>query len=722
MRDSLPRGAARHKRSVLTQVSRCFRAAGNSPRRQHEYCEGNAFASGAVQGEHADHGAVQSGSTDRAWPALVVRVLRVAHHAVVSSWRARERELRRLGHRVLLLSAKRWNEGGRRVDLDPESDRFVRAAGTLGSHPAVFLYNPLSIWRGLASGPDILDLHEEPFALATAEVLLLRALRRNRPPYVLDSAQNLDKRYPVPFRWFESWALRGAAGAYVCNSEAGRILVRKGLRGAAVLIPLGVDTAAFHPADRTAPQRAAIVGYVGRLEQHKGVDVLIHAVADLPSARLRLTGDGPERPRLEALAAELGIGDRVDFLGFASGEQLAQRYRSLDVLAVPSLPWPGWREQFCRVAVEAMASGIPVVASRTGAIPDVVADTGILVEPGDPAALADGLKRALDAQTWERLREAGLVRAREFTWTRVAEQHSAFYRRVAGARAAGAESRPEVIVVAYGSPDLLAGALEALGGELSVTIVDNSSSPETRALAAAHDAFYLDSGGNLGFGAGVNVGLRSLHARGLADRDVLLLNPDARISAEHVGRMHRALHSGDRIAAVGATQIDPATGEDVRVWWPFPSPARAWIDALGLGRFDRAHGFAIGSILMLRAEAVGSIGEFDEQFFLYAEEVDWQKRARDAGWDIEVVPVTASHIGGATSEDSSRRDAMFFASAERYQRKHFGALGWQVFRAGVILGAAVRVVTRRRQGRQHALQRLTRFIRGPLAAESHLRR
>lgn len=646
----------------------------------------------------------------------------MAHHGVVSAWRERERELRRLGHRVLLVSAKRWNEGGRRVDLDPKNDQFVRAAGTLGAHPAAFLYNPVAIWRALASRPDVLDLHEEPFALATAEVLLLRALRRERPPYVLYSAQNIDKRYPLPFRWFESLALRGAAGAYVCNSEAAEILVRKGLKGPATVIPLGVDTLSFRPSDRHGPRPSPVVGYVGRLEPHKGVDVLVHAVAEMPSVRLRLTGDGPERPRLEALAAELGMEDRVDFLGFASGDELAERYRDLDVLAVPSLPWPGWREQFCRVAVEAMASGVPVVASRTGAIPDVVGADGILVEPGDPAEMVSGLNRALDASNWVRLRSAGLVRAREFTWARVAEQHSRFYRRVIGARDAGADHRPEVIVVAYGSPDLLAGALEALGGELPVTIVDNSSSSAVRTLAAAHGAHYVDSGANLGFGAGVNVGLRSLRARGLADRDVLLLNPDARISAEHVHRMHQALHAGNRLAAVGATQVDPLTGDGIRVWWPFPSPVRAWIDALGFGRFDRSRGFAIGSILLLRAEAIDSVGEFDERFFLYAEEVDWQKRARDDGWGIEVASVTASHVGGATSEDSSHRDAIFFASAERYQRKHFGALGWQVFRAGVVFGAVVRVLTRRGDRREQARQRFTRFVRGPLAAEDGIRR
>ncbi|WP_127473823.1 glycosyltransferase [Microbacterium sulfonylureivorans] len=644
-----------------------------------------------------------------------MRVLRVAHHGVVSAWRARERRLRELGFDVRMVSAESWNEGGRVVELDLDDDAFVTGARTIGTHPNAFLYNPRPIWRLLGAKPDIIDLHEEPFSLATAEVLLLRRLRRSRAPYVLYSAQNIEKRYPIPFRWFERAALRGAAAAYVCNREAGEILVRKGLRGPAQLIPLGVDTAQFSQGARTAPRDGPVIGYVGRLEPYKGVATLLRAAASRPEWRIEITGDGPQHAELVALVAELGIADRVSFLGFAQGDELADRYRRLDLLAVPSVPWPGWLEQFCRVAVEAMASGVPVVASRSGAIPDVVADAGVLVEPGDPDALRDGIDSALVDARWGELRAAGLARADQFTWERVAEQQSALYRAVVPTCDGGAARPPQVVAIAYGDPTLLDGALEELGEGFAVTIVDNSSSAATKVLAQRRGAHYVDPGANLGFGAGVNVALRSLADRGLSGDDVLLLNPDARIGGAAVHHMHRALHSGARIAAVGATQVDPATGQPSRVWWPFPSPARAWIDALGLGRFDRGHGFAIGSVLLLRAEAIADIGAFDERFFLYAEEVDWQKRARDAGWSIAVASVEASHIGAGTGGDGTRREAMFFASNEKYQRKHFGAAGWQIFRAGVIVGATVRALVAGGDARRAARRRRAIFLEGPVA-------
>ena len=639
----------------------------------------------------------------------------MAHHAVVSAWRERERRLRALGWNVELFSARRWNEGGRTLDLRPEQDAFVHGVGTLGRHPIAFLYDPRPLWRALRAGPDLIDLHEEPYALATAEVLLLRALQRSEVPYVLYSAQNIEKRYPPPFRWFEAYALRHAAAAYVVNTEAGEILRRKGLAGPAALIPLGVDLDDFRPAGRSAPRTPPVVGYVGRLEAHKGVDTLLRAAAERPGWRLRVSGDGVERSALEALARELGLGERVEFQGFASGSELSARYRDLDVLVVPSLPTPSWLEQFGRVAVEAMASGVPVVASRTGALPDVVADAGVLVEPGDAGELARAVDRVLEPAEWSRLRDAGLARAQEYTWERVARSHGALYERGLEATGSGAARPPQVVVVAYGSPALLRGALDALGEGFGVTIVDNSSSPETRALAEERGARYIDPGSNLGFGAGVNEALRSLRARGLAEDDVLLLNPDARIAGREVARMQRLLHSDRRLGVVGATQVEPDTGAEVRVWWPAPTPLRAWVEAAGLGGLNRAHDFAIGSILLLRAETVADVGGFDERFFLYAEETDWQKRAKDAGWRIAVAEVDASHIGGATSSDSTRRDLLFYVSLERYQRKHFGALGWQIFRAAMVAGAAMRSVVLTGAPRTAAVARMRMFLQGPVA-------
>lgn len=665
-----------------------------------------------------------------------MRVLRVSHSAVVDAWRDRERAIRRRGVTVHLLSARRWDEAGAVVELRPRPGEPVEGVRTWGAHPALFLYDPRPLWRALGERWDVLDVHEEPFALATAEILLLRALRRQRAPYVLYSAQNLDKRYPPPFRWLERWALTRASAVSVCNVEAGRIVARKGFPGLADVISLGVDATVFAPeaddgAARPASRRAddgVTVGYAGRLAPHKGVDVLLDAVAGEPRLRLRIAGAGPSASDLREAAVSRALGDRVEFLGSLSVDALPAFYRSLDVLAIPSLTTARWVEQFGRVAVEAMACGVPVVASESGALPDVVGGAGLLVPPGDADALRAAILQATDADLARRLRAAGLERAQSCTWDAVADRYVAMYRRLASstdAAAAGeAEGAPssaedeaaglEVVVVAYGAPDLVRQAVEPLSA-LPVTVVDNSSLPEIRAVCEALGARYLDPGRNGGFAAGVN---HALADRLLPGGDVLLVNPDAVVGLEDVREMQRALGADPRLASVGPVQVD-GEGRSARVAWPFPSPGRTWLEAVGLGGMSGRADFVIGSVLLLRGEALAQVGAFDERFFLYAEETDWAYRAARLGWRHAVVPsARAVHLGGASSSDPARRDACFHASQERYLRKHYGSVGWQAARVGQVLGSAGRAVVLRGARRGEARRRLALYARGPVRAEA----
>lgn len=635
-----------------------------------------------------------------------LRVLRVAHHGVVSAWRERERELRRRGVDVTLVSANRWNEGGKYIELDTERDAFVVGVDTVGSHPNGFLYDPRPLWRLLGQQWDLVDLHEEPCAAATAEILALMRLRRVGVPYVLYSAQNIAKRYPPPIRWTERAALRGTAGAYVCNTEAGLILQRKGLRTPASLIGLGVDLSVFQPRDRTEPHTALILGYSGRLETYKGVGVLLRAMAQLPDARLLIAGEGPERMALTTQADELGIADRVTFLGHL-GSDLPAFYRDLDALVVPSLPTPGWLEQFGRVVVEAMASGVPVVASRSGALPDVVADAGVLVRPGRAEEIAEAVNSLTDPARWRQLRAAGLVHCQQYSWEAIGERHRSFYEEVLSPPP---EATPQVVVVAYGSPEPLRAALAPLKG-LSVTVVDNSSLPETRQLVEEHAGHYVDAGANIGFGAAVNLALASLDERGLGRSDVLLLNPDASISADGVDELAKALHAQVGTACIAPSQTDPSGARVERVEWPFPSPLAAWLVALGLGRLERRRGFVIGSILLLNRLALDDVGRFDERFFLYAEETDWQKRAVDRGWRIGYAPnVRGTHVGGGTSSDENVRSELFHTSQLIYMRKHFGAAGALIARMAMVAGSLARVIVVKGEGRDNARWRLRFYL------------
>jgi len=673
-----------------------------------------------------------------------VRVLRVSHSAVVDEWRGRERALAAAGVDVALLSARRWHAGGTAVSLEPRTGEQVIGVPTIGRHPALFLYDPRPIWRALGEHWDVLDIHEEPFALATAEVLLIRALRRRarRTPVVLYTAQNIRKRYPVPFRWFERLALAAASGISACNAEAARIAESKGFAGRARVIPLGVDEERFRPADAAADAsvasagrgatrsdayrdpdtgldapaapatRPTVVGFLGRLVPEKGLTVLLEAVAQDPRHHLRIGGSGRLRAQLEASVATAGLSNRVEFVGPVDPDDVVSFYSALDVLAVPSLPTPTWTEQFGRVAVEAMACGVPVVSSDAGALPDVVGGAGIVVPAGDAAVLAAALAEAGGPRA-AALRSSGLARAAECSWTAVGRDYLDLYHSVLHEASAPMPAL-EVVVVAYGGPELLRRALEPLTG-LPVTVVDNSSLPEIAAVCAELGVRYLDPGRNGGFAAGVNVALGD---RAQPGADVLLLNPDAVISAHDVAVLHRALRARPDLASVGPAQVDD-DGTAARVEWFFPSPGATWLEALGLGRMRRGAHFVIGSVLLLRAEALDQVGGFDERFFLYAEETDWAYRAHRLGWRHAHVPdARALHVGAATSSDPSRREAHFHASQERYLRKHHGAVGWQSARLAQWLGSMARSVVLPGERGRAARKRAALYRLGPVRVES----
>ncbi len=659
-----------------------------------------------------------------------MRVLRVSHSAVVDAWRDRERALRDRGHEIHTLSALAWNEGGSLVRLSPRPGEPVTGVRTLGRHPALFVYDPRPIWRALGQGWDIIDIHEEPFALCTAEVLALRALRafhglrghrERRLPYVLYSAQNLDKRYPLPFRWIERWALRHAAGVSVCNSEAGRIVERKGLAAAATVIPLGTDLEHFKPGGLPRspdPTRRIRVGYVGRLEEHKGLGVLLDAIAGDERLALRIVGDGPNGEALRARVETEGLADRVEFCGPVAQDELPDVYRFFDVLAVPSLTTDSWVEQFGRVAVEAMACGTPVVVSDSGALPDVVGESGLVVPSGDASALRAALARVgTEPETAVALRSAGLARAAGTSWAEVAALQERLYRKALGPGGGDGAGRPrpvEIIVVAFGAADLLRTALEPIRDE-SVVVVDNSSSPDVREVCSELEVRYIDPGRNAGFAAGVNIGLRERRSR---SADVLLLNPDARIEPNGIRHLSQSLRARPDLASV-TPLIRDADGREERVLWPFPTPIGAWLDAFGLGRHRRT-GFAIGAVLLLRSEALDDVGGFDESFFLYAEETDWAYRAARRGWQHTVDPaVTATHVGAGTSGDERHRETRFHAGQERYYRKHFGVAGWQVARVAQVAGSLVRSLRRGAEGNR-ARSRVVTYLRGPIRVERQL--
>jgi len=211
------------------------------------------------------------------------------------------------------------------------------------------------------------------------------------------------------------------------RAEAGKVCV----------VPAGVDTSLFRPGDRAGarqsldlPPDVPVILFVGRIDPIKGLDVLVDALCGLrremwltAPPRLVLVGGGKGEPAFEKLIARVSarhLLDQIDFVGSVSHAALPNYYRAADVVAVPSL-----YESFGLVAVEAMACGTPVVASRVGGLAFTVDDdrTGYLVPRNDPRALAGRLRAILtDGDTRARFGALATVAAQRFSWPVIASR------------------------------------------------------------------------------------------------------------------------------------------------------------------------------------------------------------------------------------------------------------------------------------------------------------
>jgi glycosyltransferase involved in cell wall biosynthesis len=223
----------------------------------------------------------------------------------------------------------------------------------------------------------------------------------------------------------ERWHVHRADRVITTSAySAGRITRFYGTPEARIaIVPELIDLDAWLAALSNAPRQEGPprILCVAHLYPRKGVDTLLRAFARLTTdAILRVVGIGPESERLEHLAHDLNLSNRVHFLGHLPFAALAAEYRNAAIFALPTE-----QEGFGIVFLEAMASSLPVIATRVAAVPEVVADgvTAMLVDPGDEAALAQAIENLLrDPALRARLGNAGRAHVARFAAPVVARQ------------------------------------------------------------------------------------------------------------------------------------------------------------------------------------------------------------------------------------------------------------------------------------------------------------
>jgi len=372
------------------------------------------------------------------------RLLTVAHSYAVA-------QNRRLAHELARSGKERWEVVAvtpevfhgqrdlRSVRFEPSTTEPCRvetvpALGTRSPH--LFFYGR-KLKTILKDHWDAVHCWEEPFVHAGYQIA------RWTPPraaLVVATFQNIAKAYPPPFCWMEASVMRRSAGWIAFGHSAAKALGgRPAYRERPMrVIPPGVDMDVFCP-DRSSGARVReslgwtvdgppVAGFLGRFVPEKGVEFLTRTLDALPTPwRALFVGAGPLEAHLRAWAT--GKRDNVRICTGVSHAAVPGFLNALDVLCAPSLSTPRWREQFGRMLVEAFACGVPVIANRSGEIPYVVGDDGVLLPENDLGAWTQALNEMLENETRRReFAERGHARAQaEFAWAVVARQHWDFF-------------------------------------------------------------------------------------------------------------------------------------------------------------------------------------------------------------------------------------------------------------------------------------------------------
>ncbi|MBI5561787.1 MAG: glycosyltransferase [Deltaproteobacteria bacterium] len=376
-----------------------------------------------------------------------MRIVFAWHAAVEPEYRKLFKEFAGMGHSVTVISPEAWREGGRdqhAYTVEADGYRLLGLPVAYKNKPKRFFYTD-AVALALTirmSRPDVVHVFEEPYSAAAFQLVILTRLFGRKAKIVMESFENINaEERSLPAR-FERYTLKRCDALIAVPGEGAEVWRAKGCGKPIKQVPVGVDENFFKKTEGTIPglefldERDKVrIAYVGRLTDEKGIGMLMEAFAVLTKAgepcELALVGGG-EAGKYKARCKELGIGDSVTFIAAVESAALPLIYSKVDILVLPSLTTPQWKEQFGRVLIEAMACGVTVVGSSSGEIPNVIGDAGVIFKEGDANGLAAALRKLVnDKPLRDSYAAAGRKRVLEkFTWRRVANELVKVYEEV----------------------------------------------------------------------------------------------------------------------------------------------------------------------------------------------------------------------------------------------------------------------------------------------------
>ncbi len=379
-----------------------------------------------------------------------LRILTISKPYVASAYRhklalwAREKDVAAVG----LICPPAW--GAQKFEADPQRDPqlWIKQLPIVANGK-----NHFHFYRGLSAAiaefkPDVLNVEEEHYSIVTAQAY--RIANRMGIPAAFYTWQNIAKKYPYPFSRIEKYIFNRSACGFAGNHEAAVILRDKGYKGPLVEVPqMGVEVERFAPQDSSDGARLQakkVLGldpekfwicFAGRVVSEKGIQTIVDALAQMRRSkkefRILILGDGPYLHEIKRLAAREEVYDLFTFRAGVPSAQVAEYFRAVDVLCLPSLTRGNWKEQFGRVLIEAMAAEALLVGSSSGEIPIVIGNSGLVFGEGDARDLGLAFEALrINPDLRGRLRESGRERVRrEFAQEVVAAKFMNAFRAMA---------------------------------------------------------------------------------------------------------------------------------------------------------------------------------------------------------------------------------------------------------------------------------------------------
>lgn len=268
-----------------------------------------------------------------------------------------------------------------------------------------YLYPTWAVLRTIKDfRPDVLHYEQEAFSLSAFQMAFWAYILKI--PFTIFCWENIEKPLPFYRRWTTKFVLYVACAVVAGNNEAAYIVRKWGYKRKIVVMPqIGVDTNLFFPRHAAGKDHIYTLGYFGRLVPEKGVDLLFDAAKLLIDSGINLNiiicGSGNSESELRSYAEKLEINKYISWVGAIKHDDIPDILIQTDVVVLPSRTVHGkWKEQFGHILIEAMAMGIPVVGSNSGAIPEVVGRDDLIFSENNSEELMLILRRLIADKNW----------------------------------------------------------------------------------------------------------------------------------------------------------------------------------------------------------------------------------------------------------------------------------------------------------------------------------